>query len=160
MSKVMLKLAFCFAGAIIVAIAGHGVSGENSIPKTVRSCLASAGYQSDTKIAPHFLFGDFYGDGKRAEAILISKDGKRGVLICDSYGGRRQSLGAGLPFNGMSNLNFSSWKLYPRGKVDQGVGVGPPPVLRGDAIWIEWEESASAIVYWNGHEFVWYQQGD
>jgi hypothetical protein len=35
-----------------------------------------------------------------------------------------------------------------------------PPVLRGDALMVVKLEAASAIVYWTGSEYAWYQQGD
>lgn len=61
----------------------------------------------------------------------------------------------------MKDVNFSAWHIHAKTlPVEEGVEAGRPPVLLGDAILIEWEESASAIVYWNGKQFVWYQQGD
>jgi hypothetical protein len=52
------------------------------------------------------------------------------------------------------------WQVYPRGPVEEGVEAGPPPKLRGEALLVEKSESASALIYWNGKRYVWYQQGD
>jgi hypothetical protein len=61
----------------------------------------------------------------------------------------------------MKDLNFNAWQVHTTARpVERGVKEGRPPVLLGDAILLEWEESASAIVHWNGKQFVWYQQGD
>jgi len=32
--------------------------------------------------------------------------------------------------------------------------------LKGSALYVEKSEAASAIIYWTGKEYKWYQQGD
>jgi len=60
----------------------------------------------------------------------------------------------------MPDLNFTSWRVHSKSdRVERGVGERAPPKLLGDDLLLEWE-SASAIVYWNGRRFDWYQQGD
>jgi hypothetical protein len=44
--------------------------------------------------------------------------------------------------------------------VGRGADQKKPPVLRGDALYVEKTESASAIIYWDGSTYRWYQQGD
>ena len=84
----------------------------------------------------------------------------QGVIVCRSGGSSPIALGAGIPFNQMKDLDFTSWRIHPKAiPVARGVGAGQPPVLSGDALLLEWE-SGSGIVYWNGRRFVWYQQGD
>jgi hypothetical protein len=34
------------------------------------------------------------------------------------------------------------------------------PHLRGDALLVGRSEAASALIYWNGKRYVWFQQGD
>jgi hypothetical protein len=98
-------------GALIVSTLGSSAAEE--VPKAVPSCLAmiGPGPRIDTNVKPYFLSGNFYGDGKCSYAVLISKNQKRGILICNSSQKREEHMGAGLPFNGMVNLNFSTWKL-------------------------------------------------
>jgi len=72
---------------------------------------------------------------------------------------RPQSCSA-YSFNDMKNLDFTAWQVHLKtSRGAQSLGAGRPPVLTGDGLLLEWE-SASAIVYWNGNRFVWYQQGD
>jgi hypothetical protein len=44
--------------------------------------------------------------------------------------------------------------------VSRGASGDAAPTLRGDALWVEKSESASALVYWSGDRFEWYQLGD
>lgn len=93
--------------------------------------------------------------------MLIRKDNQQGIMICRSVGVKPTVLGAGIEFNQMKDLNFNAWQVHPKSRrVQAGIGEGKAPTLIGDAILIEWEESASALVYWDGGRFVWYQQGD
>jgi hypothetical protein len=34
------------------------------------------------------------------------------------------------------------------------------PKLHGDALFVSKNETASALIYWNGKRYVWLQQGD
>jgi len=120
-------------------------------------------YRLYNRLSPAVLRGDFDGDGAADVAALVACRGKRGIVVL--FGGVPSRpavvLGASHSFNDMADLDFTRWRLYAkRTRIERGVGEGPPPRPRGDSIWIEWEESASAIVYWNGRHFVWYQQGD
>jgi len=49
---------------------------------------------------------------------------------------------------------MDSWSISKKGKVNG------TPILIGDALLVENMDSASAIVFWNGKEYQWYQQGD
>ena len=135
--------------AIPALLAGTALAADSAA-----SCLASAGagYQASARVKPQSLQGDFDGDGKADIAVLVSRAGKQGVLICRG-GVKPDVLGAGTPFNDMRDLDFTAWRLHSRSaKVAR-------PKLVGDALYLEWE-SASAIVYWNGKRWAWYQQGD
>jgi len=131
------------------------------LPSTVTACLSQAGpgYIVMQKVDPPILSGDFDGDGKPDIAVVVMHKSAQGVVVCRSSGSPIV-LGAGRPFNEMINLDFASWRLHPKSvKVPRGAGMGTPPILKGDALLLEWE-SASAVVYWDGARFVWYQQGD
>jgi hypothetical protein len=146
------------------ASAQRNTVSEYNVPLEVTRCMKSLGtaYEISGKINPFYLRGDFDGDGKPDYAVLIRKDdSQQGVMICRSVAAKPTVLGAGAEFNQMKDLNFNAWQVHPKGRrVEQGVGEGKAPTLIGDAILIEWEESASALVYWDGKRFIWYQQGD
>ena len=132
------------------------------VSAALADCLNTAahGLTASDKVTPQSLAGDFDGDGKLDQAAVVNRGRERGILVCLSSVYSPVVLGAGIRFNGMRNLDFSSWRVHKRGvRVARGAGQGRPPVLRGDALELEWE-SASAIVYWNGTKFIWYQQGD
>ena len=125
-------------------------------------CLAKANprYGIEHKITPESLRGDFDGDGKPDQALVVARSGKQGVLICRSGAPTPIVLGAGTAFHEMDNLDFTAWRIHAKNQpVARGAGARRIPSLAGDAIYLEWE-SASALVYWNGKRFVWYQQGD
>jgi hypothetical protein len=140
-----------------------GVSDFN-IPKEVRGCLTSAGsrYRVSGRINPFYLRGDFRGDGKIDVAILLTAiaTGEKGVVVCGTGFAKSILLGAGSSFHQMKDLGFDAWHVHPKGPVRQGAEAGAPPVLRGEALLLEWSESASGLVYWDGKTFRWYQQGD
>jgi hypothetical protein len=140
-----------------------GVS-EFNTPDEIDGCLkpVTKQYKVNDRINPFYLRGDFHGDGKPDYAVLIvaRQTGERGVAICRASMPQPVVLGAGTPFNKMRDLSFEAWSVYAKHTVERGVGQRLPPKLIGEAISIIWPESASAIVYWDGKVFRWYQQGD
>ena len=132
------------------------------MPDGVVGCVAraGAGYEVSRKVDPAYLRGDFDGDGRADYAVVMTRGGAQGLVVCRGSGAGPVVLGAGTAFNEMKNLDFTGWQVHGKSRrVARGFGVGRAPVLLGDALVLEWE-SASAIVYWNGHQFRWYQQGD
>ena len=141
----------------------------NSLPPGVVAALSSnaerlSPYVLSAHVNPYYLHGDFDGDGFSDTAILLKEraTGKVGILI---VGGSRSGiavLGAGQPLgNGGDDLRFmDAWYVYPRAQVHRGADGGSPPILRGDALMLVKTESASALVYWTGNKYAWYQQGD
>jgi hypothetical protein len=96
--------------------------------------------------------------------VLIheTSSSKVGIAIVFYKNHHVELLGAGRPKpDGRDDFAWmDAWQVYDRGPVEQGVGEGKPPTLRGDALLVERTEAASALLWWNGKEFLWYQQGD
>ena len=155
----VVRLALIILAGIVFGTAARA---EDLAPD-VSACLkkAGSGLRISAKLKPHVLRGDFDGDGTEDYAVAVTQGGDQGILICRSAGASTPIvLGAGSAFQEMRNLDFTSWSVHSRHRrIARGFEQGRPPVLRGDAILLEWE-SASAIVYWNGKRFSWYQQGD
>lgn len=152
---------------VLIGIVGANVpclanAVEPHTPARVAACMKSIdeSVEIDHRLNPFYLRGDFDGDGRPDYAVLVKKGQDRGIVICRASSAKGVILGAGSAFNQMADMNFTSWDIYDKRPVEKGVGEGRPPKLLGDAIWVEWEESASALVYWTGHKFAWYQQGD
>ena len=143
-------------------IASLGFAHAADLPEPVRACAARAGlsYKIVRKVAPSYLEGDFDGDGKPDYAVLAMRGGAQGIIVCREGAAGPLILGAGAPFNEMKNLDFTAWRIHPRSRrVAPGAGQKRPPILAGDALYLEWE-SGSAVVYWKDSRFMWYQQGD
>jgi hypothetical protein len=115
------------------------------------------------QVNPGTLFGDFDGDGRTDVAVLVRErsSSKVGIAIA-RQGGEVAILGAGTDFgNGGDDFAWlDHWFTYTQDVVHPGADESAPPTLRGDALWVEKSESASALIYWSGSEFRWYQQGD
>lgn len=153
--------------AIFLAIATglHGESPAFGVPPPITTCVEALGHRYEIKgdINPYYVRGDFDGDGvlDHFVAVQTQPGDIQGALFCPGGGLRKTIvLGARNAFHGMENLSFGAWRVHPKGKIERGVGEGPPPVLRSDALLVIWPESASAIIYWDGKNFRWYQQGD
>ena len=124
-------------------------------------------YDLDASINPFYLRGDFDGDGKTDYAIRIKSIAthEAGIAIWMSSRHRFVVLGASRPFkmNDGTITDFRDldvWQVYGRRPVEKGVDAGPPPRLLAEAILAGKSESASGLIYWTGHSFRWYQQGD
>jgi hypothetical protein len=141
---------------------------EYNTPAELKAAFRQASlqdYQISQAINPFYLRGDFDGDRKADLAVLVTEksSGRRGIVI--ALGRQRDEvfvIGAGTDFlrsDGYSykDFRFPSWTVFPRAKVRRSVhDTGAPPVLRGEAILVEWPEAGSGIVYWDGKRFRWY----
>lgn len=116
-----------------------------------------------THVNPFVLFGDFDGDHQTDVAVLIRhlKTSKIGVAVA-RHSGPVDILGAGGAFgNGGDDFRWlDHWYTYTKAPVSRGADDTDPPSLLGDALWVEKTESASAIIYFTGAKYSWYQQGD
>lgn len=153
--------------SVILSVATAGGADDDlsafNITGEIRDCLTAAGsrHKVSGRINPFYLRGDFRGDGRPETAVLVSEaaNGEKGLLVCGP-GVKPVLLGAGSSFQGMTNLDFDAWRVYPKTVVRRGAEAGLPPVLRSEALLLEWSEAASGLVYWDGRAFRWYQQGD
>ncbi len=144
-----------------------------NLPEPVHAAFFSPAFEATFELGgwvnPFYLRGDFDGDGRVDYAVLVTRrdNRKKGIAVWLSSrsGSSLVMIGAGTPARaGEADTDdwsfFDVWQVYPRGRVRQGVGEGPPPRLKGDALLIEKSESASGLVYWDGKRFHWYQQED
>ncbi|PYL37652.1 MAG: hypothetical protein DMF36_09310, partial [Verrucomicrobia bacterium] len=114
-------------------------------------------------VNPFYLRGDFIGDGKADIAILVKQrsTGKLGIAIINGATDKVTVVGAGNAIgNGGDDFKWmDTWQVYSKaraiGEADRSV-----PHLRSDALLVGKSEAASALIYWNGKRYVWFQQGD
>lgn len=135
----------------------------------IENPLFKSAFDVGTWLNPFYLRGDFDGDGSPDYAVLVIHrgDSKKGIAIWLSSKprSRPRMVGAGTKSRaGAAEYDdwefFDAWQVYGKRAVSQGVGEGKPPRLIGEGILIEKTESASGLLYWDGKEFRWYQQGD
>lgn len=53
-----------------------------------------------------------------------------------------------------------AWEVYCCNQPEIGVGESRKIKLRSEAILVRKLESSSGIIYWDGKNYQWYQQGD
>ena len=137
----------------------------SSLPPEVRIDFANSPlakrYQLSAHINPFYLHRD--GDGRQDTAILLKKraTGKNGIAIYRGKTNRLVIIGAGRDW-GDGGDDFPG--LNARYVFQRAGGGGrhgkKPPKLRGDALMVNQTDSASALIYWDGKRYGWYQQGD
>lgn len=140
----------------------------SSLPPEVRDAFEKSPhakrYQLSAHINPFYLHGDFDGDGRSDTALLIKErsSGKNGIAIYHGKSNRFSIVGAGQDWgNGSDDFpGMDAWHVFYRGPVGIGADGKVLPKLRGDALMVIKTESGSALIYWNGKRYAWYQQGD
>ena len=122
-------------------------------------------YKINRDLNPFYLRGDFDGDGKidYALAVIESKTNKKGILIYHPGTTKYFLAGAGKSIpngHGDDYPWMDAWEVSDEKNVEQGITDMKPPRLLGEAILVQKLESASGLIYWDGQEYKWYQQGD
>ena len=141
----------------------------SNLPREVWESINASNVLKDHKLSAHlnpdYLHGDFDGDGRRDTAVLVrhTTSGKTGIAVF--HADRRDPIliGGGAPVAASrgDDLNWvGAWQIRQKGPVSSAYEAGPSPTLRGDALYVEKLESASALLYWTGSAYAWYQQGD
>lgn len=129
-----------------------------------KSLKLDSTYTISDFINPYYLEADFNGDNKTDIAIAIEHvpTKKKGFIVLHQSGTAYYIIGAGKDFgNGGDNFNWMDiWKVYTEKTIGLGVGEKKPVDLKTKAIYVAKSESSSAIVYWTGQKYIWYQQGD
>jgi hypothetical protein len=164
----LLAFALVSLGALCAGIDDLPPAVSASLPLEVRAILVGGKvltpYVLVAHINPFYLQGDFNGDGKRDTAVLIKSrtSGKVGIAIFLAGKHTPAVVGAGKPIgNGGNDLFWmDAWSVKSKGAVERGMTDEAPPKLRGDALLVEATDSASALIYWTGSVYAWYQQGD
>ena len=145
-------------------------SQSESLPPEVQQVFSKKGlgekFAFSSQLNPFYIQGDFNGDGRLDTAVLIQSrsSNKTGIAIFHAAGDQVFILGAGSLIAGaVENDTFDwmdAWYAYRKREVKRGADERKPPVLRGDALYVEKTGAASAIIFWDGSEYRWYQQGD
>ncbi len=133
------------------------------INRAVTNGLLPKEYELSFRVNPFYLRGDFIGDGKADIAVLVKQrsTGKFGIAIINGATDKVTVVGAGNAIgNGGDDFEWmDTWQVYSKGRAIHEA-EGSVPHLRGDALLVGKSEAASALIYWNGKRYVWFQQGD
>jgi hypothetical protein len=137
----------------------------HDIPEAIDRAITNGSlakeYEVSVRVKPFYLRGDFNGDGKMDVAALVKQrsTGKLGIAIVHGKSDKVTILGAGTAIgNGADDFEWmDSWEIYSKNSASNGASVRK---LHGDALLVSKSEAASALIYWNGKRYVWFQQGD
>ena len=121
-------------------------------------------YSISDFINPYYLEADFNGDNKIDVAIAVEqvRTKKKGFVIVHQPGKNYFVIAAGKEFgNGGDDFNWMDvWKVYTGKKPGTGVDEKTSASLGTKSILVAKSESSSAVIYWTGKKYAWYQQGD
>ena len=122
-------------------------------------------YGINKDLNPFYLRGDFDGDKKidYALAVIELKTEKKGILIYHPAIKGFFVVGAGIAILNRLGDDYqwmNAWLVYGKKEVGLGVGETEKIKLIGEAILIQKLESSSGLIYWDGKQYKWYQQGD
>jgi hypothetical protein len=162
--QVDLKTKVVTQSEVMSSPAPEAATKSSRIPERIEKAIANGRlakeYDASFRVNPFYLEGDFNGDGKIDIAVLVKQrsTGKLGIAIIHGGTGKVAILGAGDGIgNGGDDFEWMDyWQLYPKGRT----GETTAPRLRWDALLVGKSEAASALIYWNSHRYVWFQQGD
>ena len=135
-----------------------------AVERAIRNGPLEKEYDVSVQVKPFYLSGDFNGDGKIDVAVLVKQrsSGKLGIAVI--HGGKDKVIivGAGVGIgNGGDDFKWmDSWHVYFKDRMTRKANETSGPHLRGDALLVGKSEAASALIYWNGKRYVWFQQGD
>ncbi|MBP6822528.1 MAG: hypothetical protein KA368_13345 [Acidobacteria bacterium] len=162
----MIKTILCLVLTLIGTVCGQeqSTTSKAKLSEEIQALFKAQSldkkYEVSSHLKPSYLHGDFTGDGKSDVAVLVKdqKTGKIGIAFCNVTNKTVSIVGAGKDFgNGGDNFDWIDvWSVTPKAKLRQTVAT----LAKGDALFIEKSESASALIYWNGAKYVWRQQGD
>jgi hypothetical protein len=127
-------------------------------------------YKVDQSINPFYLEADFNSSGKIDIAIFIQNTdtNETGILIKHQEDDRIFILGAGIPFNEMTDFGWMElWKLYrePTAEVTTfkekfDIAGSEMVDLKNIAIEVGREESPGNLITWDGIKYIWLHTGD
>ena len=154
---------------LAIWVSNSSAQGTLYLPEPIENCMLPPPVSENLSVVaplnPFYLRSDFDGDGQPDHVVIVKskRNNEEGLLVC--FGGKTslQILGAGRPFKLASgkvvDLKFDNWEIHPKSKTPSTYRKRPP-VLRGDGIHINWEASASGLIYWTGKEFEYYLLDD
>ena len=149
-----------------------------NLPDPAQKCMEASHifdrFSLSDRVNPFYLRGDFDGDGQQDYAVLVTdqKSKKSAMVIClsshksaDVLGKSGRMIRVGTKSDGYDLEDFDwmdAWQVHPRiapipSELNDASTVGK---MVGEGIRVERTEAASALVYWDGTNFRWYQLSD
>ena len=123
-------------------------------------------YDLYEKVNPFYLRGDFDGDGVPDYAILVTSRATKqvGIAIVRSGAKKIEVLGAGginLQEGSVKDFAWMDvWLVERKHKLEPNDWDKPIGKMVGEGIEVEKSESASALIYWDGKQYRWFQTSD
>jgi len=145
---------------------GIDVNLPPSVLKRFESEKFLKGYDLCDKINPFYLRGDFDGDGIPDYAILVTSRSTKqvGIAIARSGAKKIAVLGAGgVNLQDGSVKDFAwmdAWVVERKHRLEPNNWDKPLAQMVGEGIDVEKSESSSALIYWDGKQYRWFQTSD
>jgi hypothetical protein len=162
---------FCYLFSYMAMVSSAEVVNfekELNIPDWIKENFNNSNFVDDYyyyfERNPVYIRGDFDGDTQPDIAIMVAnKHTKKIGIIVFHYGDSKSYiLGAGKEIgDGGDDFGWlTNWSVQRNILISQGATEDKPPQTKGEVIFVEKVESASAILYFDGVSYNWYQQGD
>ena len=157
--NILIRSALCS----LLILAAFDAAFADSGHRTAQKCIMPEPYEPIRWIEPPVIYADFDRDGTRDffGAVVEKSSSRKGIAFCNGGTGAVTIFGAGIAFdNGGDDFSWmDNWQLLEEPLATAKDG-SPAPSTGAPRLLVEKKESSSAVIYYDGKDFVWEQRGD
>jgi hypothetical protein len=113
-------------------------------------------YEFSGRMNPFYLRGDFDGDGRADYALLVRNKNSNSEELAVVLSKSKRTF---FFVHKENPWPFDGWEVQAKDKVEANLSGERPPRLIGDGIFVKYK-GPGVLLYWKGHSFGRYVQGE